>query len=234
MIFGIIGHGRFGQLWANALLPYGEVIIIDKAKPDSKKTGLKNIDILFILVPISDFEKCCVEIKHWVNPSTLIVDCCSVKVYPVKIMRKIFLPVQPILATHPLFGPDSVKKTGGLSEHKIVICSLNTNSPKQKRLISVFEKMGLHIINTTPEDHDKQMASSQALVHFIGRGLAGLELKAQELSTPDFQALLNINMMVMNDTQQLFLDMNRYNPFTKEMREKLIQQLISINQEIES
>ena len=53
-----------------------------------------------------------------------------------------------------------------------------------------------------------------------------------ELATPDFQAFLNINKMVINDSWQLFLDMHSYNPFTKKIRQKLLQQLIKINDEV--
>lgn len=31
MKFGIVGFGRFGQLWTNALLPFGEVFVYDKS-----------------------------------------------------------------------------------------------------------------------------------------------------------------------------------------------------------
>lgn len=47
------------------------------------------------------------------------------------------------------------------------------------------------------------------------------------------QALLNINSLVANDTWQLFLDMHQYNPYVKEIRQKLIDQLIKLDKKIE-
>ena len=241
MKFGIVGFGRFGHLWANLLLPFGDVFVYDKSvvqQPNASQIKITSLqvvtqaDVLFILVPISEFEKSCLEIKELLHPSTLVVDCCSVKTHPVDVMRRVFPSTQPLLATHPLFGPDSVKKIGGLVDHKIVICPIQPDENNHNQLQIIFNKMGLNTLITTPEDHDRQMANSQGLVHFIGRGLLALELCQQELATPDFKALLNINSMVANDTWQLFLDMHQYNPYVKEIRQKLIDQLITLDKKI--
>lgn len=241
MIFGIIGLGRFGTLWANSLLSFGQVVAYDKNSQMSshhqniKITSLPEVcqaDVLFLLVPISEFEKCCLHIKSLLSPHTLVVDACSVKVFPANVMRKIFISAQSLVATHPLFGPDSVKRTGGLKDHQIVVCPIQGDQKKQHQLLDLFHRMGLKTLLSTPDLHDQQMAKSQGLVHFIGRGLAALALQQQELATPDFQALLSINNMVVNDTWQLFLDMHRYNPYTREIRKKLIQQLSKLDNEI--
>ncbi len=243
MIFGIVGYGRFGKLWAQALTSFGEVMVYEKKfipQLDNKKIkiitlpNLIKADIVFILTPISLFEESCKEIKKFLKPAAIIVDCCSVKIYPVDIMQKVFSNHQPLIATHPLFGPDSVKKNGGLSGHKIVVCPVRYNDTQLNQLITILKKMGLVLFITMAAEHDKQMATSQGLIHFIGRGLEALELTEQELATPDFIALLSINKMVINDTWQLFLDMHKYNPYTQEIRRKLILALNKIDYEINS
>lgn len=242
MKFGIIGYGRFGKLWANALLPYGSIQVFDKniiEKADSPvniatlKEVAASSDVLFILVPISDFGQVCNEIKPLLNKHTLVVDCCSVKIFPTNIMQQVFDPGQPLLGTHPLFGPDSVKRHGGLQGHKIVMCPVRCSEALFGKLEKIFSDMGLKVIIANPETHDKEMANSQGLVHFIGRGLAALNLQPQEISTPDFQALLNINQMVINDTWRLFLDMHQYNPYAKLIREKFLHQLSKLNEAID-
>jgi prephenate dehydrogenase len=241
MKFGIIGYGRFGQLWANALSSYGEVIIYDELlKMGDIKKAVK-ADIIFLTVPISQFENCCENIKKYLNPDnnpeSLLVDCCSVKIYPVNMMRKIFSEKQNMIATHPLFGPDSVQSTGGLKGHKIVICPVYNNKLRYQKMVEplemIFHNMGLEIIHSTAEDHDQQMANSQNLIHFIGRGLSALKLHPQMLSTPDFQALLHINQMVVNDTRQLFFDMQYYNPYAKPLRQDFIDSLVKLQVEID-
>lgn len=243
MQFGIIGYGRFGQLWADALLPFGTVAVYDKnpiekidnsnIKLCSALSEVVKAQVVFVIVPISEFELTCRQIKDLLPPDTLVVDCCSVKVYPVEIMEKTLNAAQPLLGTHPLFGPDSVKRSGGLRKHKMVICPVRCKALQLNAMEELFNAMELRVINTTAEIHDKEMAHSQGLVHFIGRGLAALNLQTQEISTPDFQALLNINQMVVNDTWRLFLDMHQYNPYTRQMREKFLHQLTKLNEAIE-
>jgi prephenate dehydrogenase len=242
MNFGIVGYGRFGKLWAKALVPFGAVCVNEKIfNPQTAEDNIEIVDlaqvaqadVVFLLVPISEFAACCQQIKPYLKPETLVVDCCSVKVYPANIMQKTFAPTQPIIATHPLFGPDSVQKSGGLQDHKIVVCPIRCSDQQQTDLQNLFKKMGLQVLLTTPDEHDKQMANSQALVHFIGRGLAALDLQPQELATPDFQALLNINKMVVNDTWRLFLDMHQYNSYAKPIRKKFIHQLLQVEKAIE-
>lgn len=241
MITGIIGFGRFGQLWAQALSPFGKVKVYDKHDVSMLNTqGIEftsledalQSDRIFLLIPISEFQACCESIRPYLKPKTLVIDGCSVKLYPAAIMQQTFSPQQPIIATHPLFGPDSVQRSGGFQGHSIVMCPIQYTEQQQAELQQTFDQLGLRTIITTPEEHDRQMAHSQGLVHLIGRGLAALDLQPQPIATPDFQALLNINQMVIHDTWQLFLDMHRYNPFTQEIRKKFIHQLTQLTQEI--
>jgi prephenate dehydrogenase len=69
------------------------------------------------------------------------------------------------------------------------------------------------------------MARSQALVHFIGRGLTPLDLGSQQISTPDYQALLDMNDMVRHDSWELFYDMQNNNPYTRKVRQILLTSL---------
>ncbi len=236
MKIGIIGHGRFGKLWAKHMKEFGEVVVFDKEKGirnKEKMDSVLNVDILFLLVPISEIKNICREISNKLNKNTIVVDACSVKVKPVEEMKSDLKHDQPIIATHPLFGPDSVK-CQGLKKQKIVVCPIRVTEEQLKMLENILKKMKLEIIHETPEEHDKQMASSQALVHFLGRGLVGLNLKEQNISTPDYQSLLRINDLVNNDTQQLFFDMQLYNPYAKDIRQNLIDSLKNLESKIET
>jgi prephenate dehydrogenase len=240
MIFGINGYGRFGQLWAEALKSFGEVRVYDPNPSRFSGTSVTpatleqvaQADVLFLTMPISAFEAACSEITPHLNPKAIVMDCCSVKIHPAEVMSRLFPQKQAIIATHPLFGPDSVKRTGGLQGHRIVVCPVHCTPDHKQQVMTLFVQMGLSPIESTPDEHDKQMARSQGLIHFIGRGLEALQLQPQMLSTPDFQALLNINAMVVNDAWQLFLDMHRYNPFTREIRRNLLQQLTALDRSI--
>ena len=240
--FGIIGYGRFGKLWAKYMAKHGKVFVFDKInKIQRKGTGLipanleqtASADIVFLSVPISEMENSCKAINTLLSPGTLVVDVCSVKTFPVAVMKKFLPKNQPILATHPLFGPDSEKINKGLKGLKIVVCKVGRKNAFEKRLMGILKKLKLKIIFTSPEKHDRQMATSQALVHFIGRGLAKLRLDPQEISTPDYNSLVRMHQMVNNDTWQLFFDMQNMNPFAEAAREKFIRSIDKLNKTVE-
>lgn len=241
MIYGVIGYGRFGQLWAETLKSFGEVRVYDPnpqrfgTQASSKASTLAEAaaaDMVFLTVPISAFEESCKTVRPHLNPKAIVMDCCSVKTHPARVMEQTFPKTQAIIATHPLFGPDSVQHTGGLQGHRIVVCPVHCTADQKQHVITLFAKMGLSPIEATPDEHDRQMARSQGLIHFIGRGLEALHLQSQQLSTPDFQALININAMVVNDAWQLFLDMHRFNPYTKEVRRSFLKQLNALDRSI--
>lgn len=233
MRYGIIGYGRFGRLWADTLLQYKYSVIVYDKKTITKKTNLvttKNIkevvdvDFLFLFVPISQMENICQNISKLLKPNTVVVDACSVKVYPVKVMRRFLPKHQPIIATHPLFGPDSAVRMG-IPGQKIVVHNERATKKQMAQFAKMLHLFKLKIYYIKPSDHDKNMAYTQALVHFIGRGLSGLRLKRQDISTPDYQSLLRMNSMVENDTHQLFLDMQRYNPYAQAARVRLLAEM---------
>ncbi len=230
--FGIIGRGRFGALWARCLGRLGRVVVCGRKSSPALFKKAMAADILFLAVPISQMEKCCRRISPFLGPRTIVADVCSVKEYPAKIMRRILPGTQPIVATHPLFGPDSVARLG-LPGQKIVVSVLRASAKQKAFFESIFKTLKLKIIHATPEEHDRQMARSQALVHFIGRGLQSLNLQPQEISTPDYQFLLRMNDMVTHDTRQLFLDMQRYNRFAKKIRQRFLNDLKRINSKIQ-
>lgn len=242
MKFGIVGFGRFGKLMADALKPYGTVQVCDKNfVTTTPPAGIYPVtlaevaeaDIVFLFTPISELAICCQQIKDYLRPETLVVDGCSVKVYPLEVLAQHLPANQSFIGTHPLFGPDSVHHSGGLAGHKIVICEGRCSQEKKLQLEELFKKMGLQVLHASAEEHDQQMANSQGLVHFIGRGLGALDLHPQELATPDFQALVKINKMVVNDSWRLFLDMHQYNSYAKAIRQKFIHQLLQIEKAID-
>ena len=239
--FGIIGYGRFGKLWARHLAQIGEVMIYDSKKitePLPKNCTVASLQevalckMLFLAVPISKLDVVSKKIAKHLGKSTIVADVSSVKLFTAKILKKNLPKHQTIIGTHPLFGPDSVKNARTLSGFQIAVTPVNCSKSELKAFLSVLKKLHLDILMTTPRDHDRQMANSQGLIHFIGRGLEGLSLKPQTIATRDYGSLLHIKDMVVHDTWQLFLDMQRYNTLTAPVRRKFLQRLIDIEKYI--
>jgi|GEM_PF-570388 len=242
IIFGVIGYGRFGRLWARELSRHGRVVVYDTRKAHmnraprgirfAKLSEVAMSDFLFLAVPAFRLEECCKRIRTLLQPTTMVLDTCSIKVWPVAVMKKFLPKGQAILGTHPLFGPDSARMNGGIRGFKVVVCRVRGDTAREREIVRVFKGLSLKVIISTPAEHDRAMARSQALVHFAGRALGAFKLKEQEISTPDYETLLRMQNMVVNDTWQLFSDMQEKNPFASKIRERFVESLERLDADI--
>ena len=110
---GVIGYGRFGKILCDILLKKYQVLIFDKSSMEDKNVEFSSLEellecfLVFIAVPIRSFEDIIMEVSRYSLYNTTIIDVCSVKVYPVDIMKNHLPGHVGIIATHPHFGPDS-------------------------------------------------------------------------------------------------------------------------------
>jgi len=241
-MIGLIGFGRFGKLAATHLSRAFKIYVYD---PEDKaeaieQAGAEAADfettchqkIVLLCMPISAMENTLGKIAPLINPRALVVDVCSVKVLPVNWMWEKMPETVSLLATHPMFGPDSAGKS--LKGRKIVLCPERISAQRLNRARSFLESMGLVVIESTPENHDRQIAVSLALTHFIGRSLSSFGADDLLMDTEGYRRLLHILEVVENDTQQLFEDMHRFNPFAADTRLKFVEAMLEIEKGLES
>ena len=237
---GIIGFGRFGQLAGKYLREDLNVYVYDKIHKSNEieKSGLTGSsledvckkDIIILSMPISSLEDVLLEIKDYLREDSVIIDVCSVKEMPCNLMKKYLPPSVHILGTHPLFGPDSARTT--LKNRKIVLCPVRITEERLNCVRKFLERKELKIIEMTPESHDEQISYSLILTHFIGRAMIDMKLGPQEIETLGYQRLLKILSTVRNDTWELFQDMNKYNNYSSQVREKLMNSLMNIDRKV--
>lgn len=240
-MIGIIGYGRFGQLAARHLSKDYKVIVcgrrtVDKGNlPENVRAGsfekVCEQRIIIPCVPISSFNATLRKISPLIKPDALVVDVCSVKTYPVQWMKAELPESVAILGTHPMFGPDSA--ADGIDGMKIALCRVRMSDPLYLKAVDYLKQTGLNVIETTPEDHDRQIAVSLALTHLIGRSLSAIEAGKLPIDTEGYKRLLHILDVVEHDTWQLFVDMHTYNPYAKEVRQEFMQALANIETELE-
>ncbi len=240
-MIGIIGFGRFGKLMASYLAKDFNVLVYNRSdKTDAiQKAGASSESfsqvcsqpIVILAVPISYMQDTLKAAAPHLKKDALIADVCSVKILPVQWMNTLLPDNVSILATHPMFGPDSA--AASLKERKIVLCPerIKTAHYKRiyKRIIVYLESKELIVIEATPEEHDRKIALSLALTHFIGRSLSEFGTPELDIDTEGYRRLLHILGVVENDTWQLFYDMNKYNPYAREQRELFIASMQNIN-----
>ena len=227
---GILGFGRFGQLMCRYLAKDFSVAVFDRRGRNelveehgavvAEISEVCQQEILILAVPISSLEAVLQKIAPQITPGTTVIDVCSVKTLPVQWME-IHLPENvSIVATHPMFGPDSAAKS--LAGQKIVVCPIRGPESFNRKAIDYLKEKGLEVIETTADAHDRQIAVTLALTHFVGRSLAEYGAEPLQIDTDGYKRLLHTLEVVTHDTWQLFEDMNRYNPYAEKERRALI------------
>ena len=232
MVIGIVGYGRFGKLAEKIILnnfPSAQVLIFKSSRSKTIK-AIKNCDIIIPSVPISNFENVIKDISPFFKRSALVIDVCSVKIYPIKVMKKYLPKNVEIIASHPLFGPDSA--SNDLNGLKIALWNVRASTDNFDKVKQSCTKFGLKVVVISPKEHDKYMAYSQTYTHLLGRIGKKIGIKNTPIDTKGFEQTLKIQKYVINDSWQLYKDMNTYNPFASEMRLKVSNAIKNINKEL--
>jgi len=237
---GVYGLGRFGSFWASLLAQRGSIKGYSRSSERETPPGVERVnedslfacDTVFLCTSISSLEEVTSKLADKCKPGTLIIETCSVKVYPRTILQEKLPRNLHYLCTHPMFGPDSGQ--GGVENLPFVVCEGRLPEKRKEAWINLFQSLGLRIIPMTADSHDREAAYTQGITHFIGRVLKDLKLKKSTISTLGFQKLIEIIEQTCNDPWQLFLDLQHFNPYTLSMRKELSNSLTKILTKLES
>lgn len=225
----IVGFGRFGELLAELSRKSFDVSIVVRSDEKTARAidlgysvlpleDVGAVDVVILAVPISNMEAIAKQIKNFIKPHQVIIDVCSVKVYPTQVLKKYFAENQ-ILATHPMFGPDSAKK--GLKGLRVAFCPVRVDQENINMLRDFWEQFGVEVIETTPEKHDRDTVYSQAFSYTIAQILLGVPTSHITFTTRSFDDIREIAGYSKNDSYQLFHDMLYYNPYLRQMAKEL-------------
>lgn len=239
MVVGVYGLGRFGAFWAECLAKRFVVKgysrnperTVDSRVQRVTEDEVLSCDALFLCVAISAMEEVLERIASRVQEHTVVFDTCSVKVVPVDLMESILPDSVRVIGTHPMFGPDSGRD--GIDGLPLCFSPVRVSESVADRWRTIFLSMGLRLIELTPDAHDREAAYTQGVTHFIGRVLENLELAKSEIGTVGYAKLLEIVEQTCNDPFQLFLDLQRYNPYTDGMRDRLSMALERVRRSLE-
>mgnify|MGYP001215492110 FL=1 len=75
-------------------------------------------------------------------------------------------------------------------------------------------------------------ASSQGVTHFIGRVLNEAGVVSTKINTLGFNDLLGVIEQTCNDSWDLFRDLQKYNPYTNEMIDRLVETMGKLHKQI--
>lgn len=229
----IVGMGRFGKTLYELLAGNFRIVAWDADprvrrslslrggdKVAAKENEIFGCDAIFYAVPIGLFEKVLAAHKPRLTEKHLLIDVLSVKVHPANVLKAIFKGKGPrAILTHPMFGPDSASEGfGGLP---IVIDRFTSRPEEFAAWKKFFAKRGLKVIELPPEIHDRLAANSQGVTHFIGRLLEEFKFGPTPIDTLGASKLHELEAQVCRDTKELFFDLQKYNPYTRDMRIRL-------------
>ena len=234
----ILGAGKMGVWFAKFCKENGEqVILADRKKEKLAKLGkeldvetadfvnaVKKADNVIICVSIDAFEEVVKKIAPSVREGQTVIDICSIKEQPVKIMHH-HIKKGLVLGTHPVFGPGSQ----GIKNKAYILTPTNKKeqafAEKYKKWL---EKVGARVFITSPKKHDELMSVVLGLPHFLGlvacdtlleqpdfaqtKKVAGTTYRmlltlaeATALETPDLYASLQTTLPELGKIENLFI-----------------------------
>ena len=226
--YSVIGYGRFGQLWVDILSEHANVLVHEtnaEAFPDEHKnikfvnlkTALKQ-DVIFLCIPISTMEEFIRNNASCISKDATVIDMASVKSMPVEWMDEA-IPTIKHLGVHPLFGPDSYAE----NRNNLMIITPSEQYPELGSYWSeIFASWRFFTKLITPKGHDKSIAYSQGLTHFVGNVLKRMDLPNTDTPTRGYKMLRDVEQFCENDTAQLFKDMLLYNPESVNMFKRFL------------
>lgn len=226
---GLIGFGQFGQLAARVLKSHYDVRVCDPsptAEAIAREIGVCLValeaaaacEIVVFAVPVVTMQSVFAAAAPHLKPGALAIDVGSVKMLPTRWMLELLPQHVDIVATHPLFGPQSART--GLAGLRFVVCPVRGD--RHERVAAFGRSLGLTVTVTSPEEHDREMAYVQALTHLIGRSLVNLGIPDEMLKTPSYQHLLELCSLIGADTFELFTAIQTQNPYAAEVAEAFV------------
>lgn len=177
-------------------------------------------DVIILAVPVQRLRDTLAQLAPRVTPGALVIDVASVKQHPLAWMAELLRPETDFLGLHPCFGPQSGR--AGIADLPIADCG-GRLSPARHAQVREFlaGPLGLRVVALSAAEHDRQMAEVQALTHFLSRALGELDLTVWPLATAAYERLLAMRANLQHDSDDLFLAIQRENPYAAAARARL-------------
>lgn len=242
MKVAIVGAGKMGRWFTKFFLEQGDQVTVSSRSKEKllrikdefgvkiadNVNAVKNADKVIICVPIENFEDVVKEISAYIRSNQVVMDICSIKDIPVKIMHK-YIKTGTTLGAHPVFGP-GVKT---IRNENFILTPIND---KEKVFAEEFkswlEKKGANVFIMSPRKHDELMSVILGFPHFLGlvvcdtlldygdfleeKKVAGASYKmlltlAEAVASEETKAYANLQMNLPNveKIEDLFLEKSK-------------------------
>lgn len=238
---GMLGYGAFGRLAARHLAPHFSIRVFDPrlAGTAPAEDGVEvaslaeaaRCPVVVLAVPVNRMREAVEAIAPHVRPGALVLDTGSVKMEPAHIMQETLPEFVDIVATHPLFGPQSA--ASGTKGLKVALCPVRGRSVW--RVAAFLSRvLKLEVLVTTPEAHDREAALAQGLTHLIAKVLVQMEPLPCQITTRSFDLLREAVSMVRHDAPEVFDAIARANPYTSNVRRRFFDLANALDRDLEA
>ncbi len=191
------------------------------------------LDLLILCTPVRLLSEHLQKSLPYLSDHAVITDVGSTKSRVIEFCEPLIQKEQVFIGSHPMAGSH---KTGvqaadsGLFQNRVCVVTPTDNTPKQQlnQLISLWQSVGMRVVQLTPQVHDELTAFSSHTPHLIA---AALCLMAREKSPQIFDVLGK----GFSDTTRIAAgDPNVWLDICLENREHILDALDTLSSQIES
>jgi len=181
--------------------------------------AVKDADRVLISVPIENFEDVIREIHSYVRPDQVIMDVCSIKEFPVKMMHE-YVKTGITLGTHPVFGPGAKS----IKNQSFILTPTNT---REKMFANDFkswlEERKARVFLMSPRKHDELMSVVLGLPHFIAVVVCDILVdyanlaETRRVAGTTYKMLLTLAEAVASEEPKFYADLQMRLPKIEEI-----------------
>jgi prephenate dehydrogenase len=224
---GIIGYGAFGAFLAVLIKRFApEVRILVHSSRQAPAGELFHsfedvckADAVILAVPIHAFGDTLRKAAPLLGADTIVVDVSTVKSYTAGLLKEI-LGARRYIATHPMFGPESyAKRKENVAGMRIVVTEHTLTQDEVDAFLDRLRGIGFDVVTMSSDQHDKHLADTLFLTHYIGQIVHASGFERTEIDTVSFGFLMDAVDSVKHD-RALFEDVYRFNPYCAETIER--------------
>lgn len=225
---GIIGYGNFGSFVHELLKRFAPEVSVKVFTPEKRADGqvffsredATQCDAVVFAVPIREYESALKETVPLMKKEGIIVDVATVKMHTVALVKH-YSNGRQYIATHPMFGPESyAKRSRDVTGFRIVIAEHSLPEDDILMFCKTLQHLGFVTLQMSAEEHDKQLAETLFLTHFIGQVVTQAGFVRTDIDTVSFGFLMDAVESVRAD-KQLFQDVFRYSPHCADVMHRL-------------
>ncbi len=223
LTIGIIGGtGGMGRWFEKFFTDNGYRVLIAGRKTELTYHDLAGkCRVVVLSTPLQPALEIIESIGPALGPDQLLVDLCSQK--EMILERMTAATTADVIGTHPLFGPDTPSVYG----QNVIVCPVRDKGGWFSWLESLFSAKGGVVTRMDPAEHDRNMALTQSLMHFLTLSLARLLQRldlttedALRFATPIFRINIDLVGRLFAQDINLYQGLVSGNPYAPDILEK--------------